>query len=194
MQFLCKIFVGWLIKCNAIENEDRELYEYAVNVLILTIAPLVLVMVIGLVTGWLYNGILLILPFLIMRKFSGGFHARYASVCFILSVAVLIICMYLTTVAVLDIRLNLCTVAALVSLAWNSPVDSQNRRLDQTEHVRYKHIMVGLAFAFGLLYFVLVILKYTQCAVCISTGIILTAFLQFLGVIKNAYGLRGSSR
>ena len=41
-----------------------------------TIIPLIMVMIIGGILGLMKNGIVMIIPFLVIRKFSGGFHAK----------------------------------------------------------------------------------------------------------------------
>ena len=70
---------AWLIKHDAIKSEDKELYEYAIYSFFITISPLFLVILISGIMGKLFEGIVVIIPFMVLRKFSGGFHAKKAS-------------------------------------------------------------------------------------------------------------------
>ena len=59
-----------------ISEDERELYQYAIFSIMSTIIPLIMVMIIGGILGLMKNGIVMIIPFLVIRKFSGGFHAK----------------------------------------------------------------------------------------------------------------------
>ena len=76
-------FIGyirtWLFRHNAIKAEVRVLYEYAIYSLIITVSPLFLVILISGIMGKLCEGIVIIIPFMVLRKFSGGFHASSIS-------------------------------------------------------------------------------------------------------------------
>lgn len=80
---------AWLIKCEVVEKADRELYEYAIHSLWLNVAPIILVLVYGIAMQKVYQSILFIIPFLSIRKYSGGFHAKREVTCFIISSVVL---------------------------------------------------------------------------------------------------------
>ena len=56
-----------------ISEDERELYQYAIFSIMSTIIPLIMVMIIGGILGLMKNGIVMIIPFLVIRKFSGGF-------------------------------------------------------------------------------------------------------------------------
>ncbi len=62
MQKYAGTIITWLICQQAIQEQDRELYTYA-----------------------LYNMVLLIIPFMMLRKFSGGFHAKTPLRCMAIS-------------------------------------------------------------------------------------------------------------
>ena len=68
----------WLIKCGAIPETDRELYEYAIYSILLSLSPMLLALAIGALFGSAVQGVLTITPFVILRKFSGGYHANVA--------------------------------------------------------------------------------------------------------------------
>jgi len=75
----------WLLSSGAISEKDRSLYEYAAYSFIFSLAPLVIVAIIGSILGMLAEGIILILPFMFIRKFSGGYHLKSSRICFVTS-------------------------------------------------------------------------------------------------------------
>lgn len=66
----------WMIRCKVINESEKELYQYALYSAILQIIPLLLAAGIGFCFGSMRCGIIMILPFMILRKYSGGFHAK----------------------------------------------------------------------------------------------------------------------
>ena len=86
---ISKVIVKWLLSAGAISSNEQEIYEYAVYSVIFSVAPLFLVFVIGSFLDIALEGVIFLLPFLLIRKFSGGFHLKSPVVCFISSVTVL---------------------------------------------------------------------------------------------------------
>lgn len=168
----------WLISHYAVEEQDRELYVYAVYSFFMTISPLLLSLIFGIMMGMVMQSIILIIPFMVIRKYSGGFHAKNAWSCLICSCLLLILCISMTSYIKCGLGLTIVTVMALGSLMVLSPVDSENRRLELHEKKRYKYMTIVLVFAFELLSAALYLFHLYTYVVCISIGIILAAGLQ----------------
>lgn len=180
MIFGCaKYITTWLIKHDAVQWEDRELYEYAVYSLILTASPLVLVLVIGGIMGMVKESILLILPFMVIRKFSGGYHAKHDWTCLLGSCGVLFLCVYIVSYITCNIKLIIVTLSTVISLNILSPIDSENRRLTEHEKKRYKAVVCISAGLFFILFVALMVLGADVYAACFAVGLILSASLQF---------------
>ena len=76
MNVCAKKLTQWLIENEAIEEADKELYEYALYSIGITISPLVIVLIFGLWLGVPIEGVTMVLPFMCIRKYSGGYHAK----------------------------------------------------------------------------------------------------------------------
>lgn len=148
MEKLTKAITSWLIENSAIEKRDTELYEYAIYSMLITILPLVLVLIIGIGMGTEIEGMIMILPFMCIRKFSGGYHANNPGVCFISSCVILVFCMHLAVHLEYNYWIAVITTGCVVSLCMNSPIDSQNKRLDKLEKRSYKKIASVLTWIF----------------------------------------------
>ena len=162
-----------LARNSIIDESEKELYVYAVYTLVSQVFPLILVMITGALMGKIMEGILFIIPFLCIRKFSGGFHAKHMHTCIICT-----ICIYLTGVIRYGIMITAAMVAASFSLVLFSPVENENRKLEEDERSRYKKITAVLAVLFLVIYMLCAVLKLYRIAVCIAVGIIMSAVLQ----------------
>ena len=95
MGWLANRITEWLIIHGATEEEDRDLYEYAALSLLMTVAPLFLAILVGGIMGELATGIFIVLPFMAIRKFSGGYHAKHAGTCLCCSCGLVAACIFL---------------------------------------------------------------------------------------------------
>lgn len=183
MKRYAKKLSKWLYVQETIEERDMELYEYGAYVLLINVSPFLLSLVIGSIMGLTINGLIFIIPFILIRKFSGGGHAKRTDVCFVLSVVIISLGIYLTKEIALGIPLHIIMICSVISLILLSPIDSENRRLSVKEKRIYRNIASGLVIIFSILYTVLCIWKKEEMAVSISLGIILTACLQWITLI-----------
>lgn len=177
--------VNWLISCDAIEEKDKELYNYAVYSLILSLSPLLLAIGFGLGMGCVCQNVLIVIPFMIIRKFSGGYHAKHSWSCLIWSCLLLLLCMILSFHVKCGWGIALATAGAAISLICFSPIDNENRVLSQEEHSCYKRmttVLVTILISVDMLTFLCRLHTYS---VCISIGIILSAGLQLPCILNN---------
>lgn len=185
MHTCAKKLTQWLIKYEAIETEDKELYEYALYSMGITLSPLVIVLIFGLWMGVPIEGITMVLPFMCIRKYSGGYHAKSARTCFISSCIVLMVCLWLVTKIRYGIWLGILVFVSICSIAFFCPIDSENRRLEEDEIRDCKKKAVLIASIFLGLKFVFLIVGLEKVAVSVSVGILLSAGLQFPAIVKK---------
>lgn len=178
MKQLAGIMVSWLIRHEAIEKNQRELYEYAVHCLFLEMMPMLYAVIIGGIMGELSRSMVLVLPFMIIRKYSGGFHARSEWTCLVSS-CLLLYCSIRAAVHVHNsIWFDFSVCLAIVWLVIFSPVDSENRRLENDEKIVRKKEVIVILILFMMVYIGLLLIAKSNYAICIGLGIILTAGLQ----------------
>ena len=178
MELLAKCISGWLYRSDVIKEEEIELYEYAVSTTVITLLPLLFCTIYGMITSRLLEDILLIIPFMCMRRYSGGYHARHAWTCMVSSVVVLVFCMYTVAGMSHSILHTIAIVIASVSLYINSPIDNANRELDEEERAYCKNKVRRWLVIFLLLYVLFRVMSLADYCVSISIGIVLVAMLQ----------------
>lgn len=182
MEKCANIIADWLISCKVVEETDKELYSYAVHSILLSLSPLALAIGFGICMGCVRQSVMIIMPFVIIRKFSGGYHTKHAWSCLIWSCLLLLLCITISFYIKCGWEIALVTVGAAVSLILNSPIDNVNRELDQEEHHRYKKITTVVFALTTVLLFECRLYTYS---LCISIGIVLSAGLQLPCIFKK---------
>lgn len=179
------IIVDWLIKSKVVEENEKELYSYALYNLVLSISPLLLAIGFGLCMRSISKSVVVILPFMIIRKYSGGYHTKHLWSCLLCSSLSLFLSIILSLYLKCGWLLALLTIGAIVSLVYFSPIDNENRTLSKDEKVRYKKTTIILLFFILLIDVLLFCFEQYAYSVCISVGIMLSASLQFPCILKN---------
>lgn len=181
IRFVSRAVAKWLLKHGAISVNEKELYEYGIYSFLFTLTPLFLVLMVSIPLNMAVEGVLLITPFILLRKFAGGFHFQTPLPCIIVSTVVLLGCL-------LEIRVileygnfiihTLLVYASIVPICILSPIDSENRQLSAKEKSAFHRIAIVLATINAALYSLLLILRTVEIAIPLGTGMILTALLQ----------------
>nr|WP_288741466.1 accessory gene regulator B family protein [uncultured Mediterraneibacter sp.] len=184
MKYLSDCICECLVRQEAIQAEEKELYEYAIYSFFLNIAPIVIVLIIGSLLKKEQESIIVIFPFMCIRKFSGGMHAKKAWVCVISSCIVLFFWVWVVDKLSADTLLNILVFCAIFSLALFSPIDSERRHLNTDQKKQYRIITIFITIIFWVIYELLLYMEFEVYAVCIAEGIMLTAILQIPCVVK----------
>lgn len=113
----------------------------------------------------------MIIPFMLLRKFSGGYHAKTLFRCMIISCLLLFLCMEITIH--ISYSWNILVFAGIAgsSLIIQSPIDSENKRLEEVQKRQYRKIVCGFVMFFLALIFILWKLNAQKYAVSIAVGI-----------------------
>lgn len=172
---------NWLVKVNAIEEEEAELYSYAMYSFLLTSIPLILSIVVGTLMNMLLESILFIAPFVIIRKYSGGFHLKSPTVCLFIStgiIAVFLHCIkFVLKYELYPVALIFAILSAIL-LFIKSPIDSEARKLSERETIVFGKIAKTMVIIFLAVTFILTGFHIYRIAIPISFGIILPGALQ----------------
>lgn len=177
--------INWLIRCKVINKTEKSLYEYALHSFFLLMMPFILAGTIGFCMGMFQHGIVIILPFVILRKFSGGYHAKKLSICIIGSGCLLYLCMMLSKYVKCSWTLEAITAIASLSLILASPIDSESRTLDEDEKTQYKMVTMVCVIIFWLLNSILCLTGNQIYMIDLSIGLLLTAGLQIPCIMKR---------
>ena len=110
-----------------------------------SIAPFILAILIGSVMKQFLNGVFLGITISIVRKYSGGYHAKKVWICHFFSVVILIGCFILFSYIQIRFVFFIFETGAVISLSILSPIQSTDHTLDQSEKTKYKKVTAILA-------------------------------------------------
>lgn len=187
---LSACIVNWLQKEGSVAESETELYRYAVYSLMWGLLPFAIVAAWGILFDALWESVLLILPFMLIRKFSGGYHLSKPGICFAASSMLLGIAVWgIKTVdrTVAATELTIAVILAVICICIFSPVDSDARRLTAKEIRVFGNAARAIAIIMLIAYLILVALSRYEIAFSVGVGIILPAGLQLLALIRKPF-------
>lgn len=185
IQIISSRIVDCLIRHNAINTKDKELYKYAVNVTFLTISPIILALTWGLLFRGLYESVTIIFPFMVIRKYSGGYHTKHALTCMISSSLILIFCIYIAIHVNCNYIIFILNGGACISLAIFSPVEHENKKLSERERKKYSMQTRKIVFSIYLICIITYWLDISKISLCLSIGCIMSAVMQIPPILNN---------
>lgn len=181
MRIAAKAITRWLVNTKAIPAQMYEAFEYGIFSCLFSSLPILMVILLSIPLHMVPEGIAMIIPFILLRKFAGGFHFSSPLPCSVTSVALLFICLFGIKASLVFHAYSLISSLVLLSLAFiiiHSPIDSKSRRLADIEKKVFRKIAIILSLIMALTYFTLIFCTRYSTAIPIGFGIILTAFLQ----------------
>lgn len=171
----------WLAEEGAITQEQQAIYAYALFSLVWGLLPLIIMAALGWALGLLYEGFLLLLPYMLLRKLSGGFHFASAAVCFVFSTAILWVTLVLTDIVIQSVAPTAfagVTVLPVLLICLCSPIDSEARRLDKKERQVFRRLSRVFSILIYLVCLGLLLAGDVRSAIPVGMGLHLTASLQ----------------
>ncbi len=68
--------IEFFVSNDLIKNEDKEIYEYAFNIILSSLIHIATVMILGLCFNLLIESLTFYCAYIVIRKFAGGYHAK----------------------------------------------------------------------------------------------------------------------
>lgn len=179
--------VFYLSRKKILKQDNREVYVYALEVIMLNLILLMTLLIISLVGEQSLFFACYLFFFVPLRVFTGGYHAKKSEICFVMSVASYVLAMILVdNISLLFNNAIMVFVTALLMLLMflYSPIENINHPLDKTRKRRNRII----ARVIVLIDFTLLIVFYINGMAIAPYEIIfilLNGVVFFLGKIEN---------
>lgn len=107
--------ITWLSSEHAIGIQEENLFSFAIRSLIWGLLPVCFSSIIGLFLNMFIESLIMITPFMLLRKFTGGFHFQSAKVCLAITVVVLTCGMLLQKLVLKANNSNMLTIIVALS-------------------------------------------------------------------------------
>lgn len=177
--------VDSLIKNDIISNDDKTLYLFAVDQLFSLLLHIVTTLIIGALFGMFLESVVFLIAYIPIRQYAGGYHAKTPTRCYIISVVLTMVSLYIIGLPIWSdyVILFVLSITSLIIFLL-APVEDKNKPLDDKEQIVYKnrtHIVLAVLIFFALISFF--ILKPFCISVVVSQMTL--SFMLILGTIKN---------
>lgn len=170
MNKISKRIVERLLGKGIIIKSDYDIYLFGIEQLLSIILNLLTTILIGCLFGIVWQAILFVGAFMILRSYAGGYHALTPVRCYILTIVTIIVSLsaikYFEIDMVVLISLLIMTSVVILVLA---PVDTENKPIDEIEYIYYRKktmIVWGVEVIIALLCVAVDFLEEMKCIVC----------------------------
>lgn len=170
MNKISKRIVERLLGKGIIIKSDYDIYLFGIEQLLSIILNLLTTILIGCLFGIVWQAILFVGAFMILRSYAGGYHALTPVRCYILTIVTIIVSLsaikYFEIDMVVLISLLIMTSVVILVLA---PVDTENKPIDEIEYIYYRKktmIVWGVEVIIALLCVAVDFLEGMKCIVC----------------------------
>lgn len=103
----------------------------------------------------------------------------------IMSTGLLAGCLYAVSHFSVSRLIPLFLLVSGISIAINSPIDHENKRLTEQEKMRYQRTTIVLVLAACFVSVVMNVMGYNRYSSCVALGVILTGVLQLPVIIRK---------
>ena len=189
MNLISNKLVNKLIEYNLIKSEDKEIYTYGIKQMLFLSLNILTILILGIVSNKAFEIILFMITYIPIRIYAGGYHAKNHIRCYIFSILMLIVIIYILNIT-LDINTILTTFIVIISsiiISVLAPIEDINRSLDNEEKIvnrkrTIRNLIVIISIYFILLYFNLINVMF-----CVCISLFCNAIMLILGKIKNNF-------
>ena len=168
------------------ENEKQQIIEYGLERGKKELIFFGFILLIGLILGIFWQGIIFWLSFCSIRRYAGGYHADTEQRCMIISASVIIIVFLIMRCWAVEIWITLLLQVICYGIIMRlSPVSNKNRILDEAEQKRFRmitHLIATIVMIFSLL---LCLADCIYIVAPIAMAYIVLAVALLAGVYKN---------
>lgn len=148
---------SFLMQENSIQESDAEIYQYGIEITISSILNVALILLVSIITKTMISGIMFFSVFVILRQFTGGYHASTYFRCNAVLVVTYITVLLLSRYVVLSFwTCCLLILSGMLPVTIFAPVRNVHKQLTKDECIKHKRtaIIVYSVLSFiGLLIF-----------------------------------------
>ncbi len=178
-----------LIKNKILDIENRDIYVYSIEAILLNSILLLTLLGISIVSKCLIFFIGFLLFFVPIRIFAGGYHAKHSEICFLMSMGIYLVSMIIFKY-IPNLYKNVCAViifvlAMIILLIW-SPLRNPNHPLADYQYKRNKKIVYIIIIMYIASF---IIFAELNCTIASSEVIFIVLVSTFLviGKFKNKH-------
>lgn len=183
-RYISEDIVFWLIKNNIIEIDEREVYIYGLEALLLNITNIFTALVISILTCSAGHFIAFLTVFVPLRAFAGGFHAKTSTRCYIyttLLYGITVLLIKLCPLLYQNSMVKILFIIVIIIIIKLAPQKNNNHILDKKTILRNKIVSIVLIVLDSLI----IIMLHNVIASSMIIFIAVVSILLFLERLKQ---------
>lgn len=152
------VIADFFVSKDVITEEEREVCAYGVELIVAGIISVILVLIIGLITGNIWYAIVYNIMMIVIRRYTGGYHADTHLGCNICYCGVFLISLIILRIQLLvkgDVLTWIIAAAGYLIIVLNAPLEHHNKRLTFEQKHKYMIISTVLGISSMLISFML---------------------------------------
>lgn len=177
-----------LKKNGEIEEENQELLIYGLTQGGRMCLNVLTTLLIGVLMGMWWQGLLFLAVFILIRSFAGGYHAKTPLRCYWCSVGIIIAALSLIRLGRnIQDYLNIAAMLAVAAILYLAPVECENKPLSEQEKNCFKK---KSRMSLGAALFCMIVLSAAgayEGADCIKTAVVVVGLLVVTGGLKKSH-------
>ncbi|MDD3416734.1 MAG: accessory gene regulator B family protein [Lachnospiraceae bacterium] len=179
--------VNYQIRKEYLKETDRELYEYAYEILVMQSINIAASFIVAAIFCKVIPITIFLMFYIPLRIFAGGNHAKTNEICSVISICIIIgVCIALNACKNVPIfYFTTFETLAGVVIFFLSPVEDCNKPLDRVENRKYKKTARKILLCQMCFCFIISYLRIEEIARVIVMSHILLACALVIGEYKN---------
>lgn len=176
---------NYLICEKVIKDDDREIYQYGFEQVFSSLLNIETMLLLGIILGKIYQSLVLILSFMALRSYSGGYHANTPLHCYLLTVMSISAALSIMKFITIDrfICLGLLVLSSVVILLL-STIGSKNKPLDEIEKIIYRKKTIIVWSVEICVAIVFIILDITEIHIAIMLAQVIISIALIFGNLQ----------
>lgn len=176
---------NYLICKKVIKDNDREIYQYGFEQVFSSLLNIATMLLLGIILGKIYQSLVLILSFMALRSYSGGYHANTPLQCYLLTVMSISAALSIMKFITIDrfICLGLLVLSSVVILLL-SPIGTKNKPLDEIEKIIYRKKTIIVWSVETCVAIVFIILDITEIHIAITLAQVIISIALIFGNLQ----------
>lgn len=181
--FFAEYLTEILIINGIIYADKRDFYMYGLDLFFIKLSFYVTILVLSIITNTLPISILYVLLFTMLRKYTGGYHSKTFTLCFLTSILIYLVMILIYRIAVETVvaPMTICAVISFIIVILFAPVESINKPLSVDEQKKYRKISLILVSIYCLASVITLNLNYYWVSFVLSWSLTADAVLIILG-------------
>lgn len=187
MKRLVSIILNFMIKNNVIskDTEEIEFYRYGIEITLSSLINIALISIIGIVTNYTFESMMFLVVFIIMRSFTGEYHANtYIKCNLVTSISFIVLLLMFKIIKNISLKsIILIAVFQVLIIALLAPIENKNKPIEN--RTVYKIISTVLSVVLSAISIVLIIKGVDLGLIILLTLALVSIFIIYARFMKR---------